>query len=119
LKIDNPILVGHSFGGMVAAVMASAEPRRVSNLVLAAPAGLFLDQHPTLDIFATTRDRLLNAAFHDPESEAFMTPSADPTQRLSKWSLSSRRWLLPAAFYSLTVIADQANASIVSRRRHY
>ncbi len=81
LKIDNPILVGHSFGGMVAAEMAAAEPRRVSKLVLAAPAGLFLDRHPTLDIFATTRDRLLKAAFHDPESEAakaFMTPSADP-----------------------------------------
>jgi hypothetical protein len=48
---------------MVAAEMAGAEPRRVSKRVLAAPTGLFLDQHPTLDIFATTRDRLLKAAF--------------------------------------------------------
>jgi pimeloyl-ACP methyl ester carboxylesterase len=77
LKIDHPILIGHSFGGMVAAEMAATEPRRVKKLVLAAPAGLFLDECPTLDFFAATPAQ----SFHNPESEtakAFMKPPADP-----------------------------------------
>jgi pimeloyl-ACP methyl ester carboxylesterase len=83
LEIERPFLVGHSFGGMMAAEMAATEPRRVAKLVLAAPAGLFLDEHPTFDIFASTPEQLMRAAFHDPESapaKAFLTPPADPEE---------------------------------------
>jgi pimeloyl-ACP methyl ester carboxylesterase len=81
LEIERPLLVGHSFGGMMAAEMAATEPRRVKKLVLAAPAGLFLSEHPTADVFAMTPAALVKAAFHDPESDAakaLMTPPADP-----------------------------------------
>jgi len=81
LKIDRPILVGHSFGGMMAAEMAATEPGRVKKLVLVAPAGLYLEAHPMLDIFACSPAKLVRAAFHDPQSEAakaFMTTPADP-----------------------------------------
>jgi pimeloyl-ACP methyl ester carboxylesterase len=77
LKIDHPILVGHSFGGMVAAEMAATEPRRVKKLVLAAPAGLFLDECPTLDIFAAGPAQ----SFHDPQSEAAKTYLKPPADR--------------------------------------
>src|SRR5215510_14603545 len=43
LGIDEPILVGHSLGGMLAAEMAAIEPRCVKKLVLVSPAGLWLD----------------------------------------------------------------------------
>jgi pimeloyl-ACP methyl ester carboxylesterase len=81
LKIDHPILIGHSFGGMLAAEMAATEPRRVRKLALIAPAGLYLAEHPTLDFFACPPERLLRAAFHDPDSEAakaFMKVPDDP-----------------------------------------
>jgi pimeloyl-ACP methyl ester carboxylesterase len=81
LEIERPFLVGHSFGGMLAAEMAATEPRRVRKLVLAAPAGLFLSEHPTLDVFAMTPAALVQAAFHDPQSEAakaLMAPPSDP-----------------------------------------
>src|SRR5713101_3307982 len=81
LAIEQAILVGHSFGGMLAAEMAATEPRRVKKLVLVAPAGLFLAEHPTLDFFATTPDKLVKAAFHDPQCEAakaLTMPPADP-----------------------------------------
>jgi pimeloyl-ACP methyl ester carboxylesterase len=81
LEIERPLLVGHSFGGMLAAEMAATEPRRVKKLVLAAPAGLFLEEHPTADAFAMTSDALVKAAFHDPQCEAaraLITPPADP-----------------------------------------
>jgi pimeloyl-ACP methyl ester carboxylesterase len=81
LDIERPLLVGHSFGGMLAAEMAATEPRRVRKLVLAAPAGLFLAEHPTPDVFAMTPAALVKAAFHDPECEAakaLTTPPSDP-----------------------------------------
>jgi pimeloyl-ACP methyl ester carboxylesterase len=81
LEIERPLLVGYSLGGMLAAEMAATEPRRVKRLVLAAPAGLFLTDHPTLDFFAMTPAALVNAAFHDPQCEAakaLLTPPADP-----------------------------------------
>jgi pimeloyl-ACP methyl ester carboxylesterase len=66
---------------MLAAEMAATEPRRVKKLVLAAPAGLFLTEHPAADVFAMTQDALVKAAFHDPECEAakaLTIPPADP-----------------------------------------
>ncbi|MBV8357454.1 MAG: alpha/beta fold hydrolase [Deltaproteobacteria bacterium] len=81
LEIERPLLIGHSFGGMLAAEMAATEPRRVRKLVLAAPAGLFIAEHPTLDFFAMTPEALVKAAFHDPQCEAakaLTTPPSDP-----------------------------------------
>jgi pimeloyl-ACP methyl ester carboxylesterase len=81
LKIDHPILVGHSFGGMLAAEMAATEPRRVKQLVLIAPAGLYVKEYPMFDIFAASPEALANAAFHDPNSEAakaFLMPPTEP-----------------------------------------
>jgi pimeloyl-ACP methyl ester carboxylesterase len=81
LKIDRPILIGHSFGGMMAAEMAATEPGRVKKLVLIAPAGLFLPEQPPLDFFTASPQKLVNGLFHDPNSDvakAFVTPPSDP-----------------------------------------
>jgi pimeloyl-ACP methyl ester carboxylesterase len=81
LAIERPLLAGHSFGGMMAAEMAATEPRRVKKLVLLAPAGLFLNEHPMLDFFSMTPDALVRASFHDPQCEAaqaLITRPADP-----------------------------------------
>ena len=52
LGLKNPILVGHSMGGMIAAEMAALAPNDVSRLALICPAGLWLDEHPIADIFS-------------------------------------------------------------------
>lgn len=69
LGIAEPILVGHSLGGMLAAEMAVLEPRRVKKLVLIGATGLWLDNCPSADFFAMTPEELVNAVFHDPTSE--------------------------------------------------
>jgi pimeloyl-ACP methyl ester carboxylesterase len=46
LGLDRVPVVGHSFGGMVAAELAAHVPNRVSKLVLIAPVGLWNDDHP-------------------------------------------------------------------------
>src|SRR6516165_10857796 len=78
LDIERPLLAGHSFGGMLAAEMAATEPRRVKKLVLAAPAGLFLAERPTADVFTMTPDALVKAAFHDPQCDAAQALMARP-----------------------------------------
>ena len=50
LAIERPVLVGHSFGGMVAAEYAAYFNANVSKLVLIDALGLWLDATPVADI---------------------------------------------------------------------
>jgi len=106
LGIDEPILVGHSLGGMLAAEMAATEPRRVKKLVLVGPAGLWLDDCPTADFFAMQPEELVEAAFYEPQSElakAFLALPQDKDaanevmiQRLKGFAAAGRfLWPLP------------------------
>jgi len=65
LGLERPIVVGHSMGGMIAAEMAALCPREVERLVLLAPAGLWLDEHPIPDLFAAMPFELPALLFHD------------------------------------------------------
>ena len=68
--LRDPILVGHSMGGMIAAEMAAIAPREVSRLVLVAPAGLWLEDHPIPDLFTFLPYQLPEVLFHDPKTGA-------------------------------------------------
>jgi len=72
LGLKNPILVGHSMGGMIAAEMAALAPNDVSRLALICPAGLWLEDHPIVDIFTLLPFELPGYLFHDPEKGAAM-----------------------------------------------
>jgi pimeloyl-ACP methyl ester carboxylesterase len=51
MRLDRVRLVGLSMGGWMAATFAAQQAQRVEKLVLVAPAGLRVPQHPTIDIF--------------------------------------------------------------------
>lgn len=70
LGIDHPHLVAHSMGGMIAGEMASMCPERPRKLALLAPLGLWIDEEPVPDIFATLPHQLPQLLFHDPEAGA-------------------------------------------------
>src|SRR4030095_211978 len=72
LGLKDPVLVGHSIGGMSAAEMASVQPNDVSRLALIAPAGLWDDEHPIADLFATMPYEMPALLFHDAEAGAAM-----------------------------------------------
>ena len=82
LGLKDPILVGHSMGGMIAAEMAVLAPNDVTRLGLIAPAGLWLDDHPIPDLFATLPFEMPKLLFHDAEAGAAIltagTNLADP-----------------------------------------
>jgi pimeloyl-ACP methyl ester carboxylesterase len=51
LGLEQVNVMGHSFGGMVAAELAAHYPKRVRKLVLVAPVGLWNDDYPMADLF--------------------------------------------------------------------
>ncbi len=82
LGLPAPHLVGHFFGGMVAAELAAVFPRRVRRLVLVSPLGLWLDAAPSADLLILPVEELLETMWADPTSPAARawagSPEADP-----------------------------------------
>jgi pimeloyl-ACP methyl ester carboxylesterase len=67
LGLPTTELIGHSFGGMVAAEVAATSPERVTKLVLLCPIGFWHDEHPVPDIARLTPDQLPGLVLADPE----------------------------------------------------
>jgi pimeloyl-ACP methyl ester carboxylesterase len=99
LGLRQPHLIGHSMGGMIAAEMACLAPREVGKLALAAPAGLWLDEHPIPDIFAALPYQLAELLFHDPQAgQQLLTGGADLSdmEALKEFYIASQRRLTMA-----------------------
>jgi len=67
LDVTNPIVVGHSMGGMIAAELAAVAPQAIAKLVLICPAGIWLDEHPIPDLFSLMPHEYPELLFHDVE----------------------------------------------------
>lgn len=72
LGLKDPVLVGHSMGGMIAAEMAAVAPNDVSRLALICPAGLWDDDHPIPDMFSLMPFEMPHYLFHDEQAGAAM-----------------------------------------------
>ena len=99
LGLRRPHLAGHSMGGMIAAEMACLAPHDLGKLVLAAPAGLWLDEAPIPDIFALLPFQLAELLFHDPQKgQALLTGGADLSdmEALRDFYIASQRRLAMA-----------------------
>jgi pimeloyl-ACP methyl ester carboxylesterase len=99
LGLRQPHLVGHSMGGMIAAEMACLAPREVGKLVLAAPAGLWLDEHPIPDVFALLPYQIAELLFVDPQAgQQLLTGGADLSdlEALKEFYLGTQRRLTMA-----------------------
>jgi len=66
LGLERPHLVGHSMGGMIAAEMAAVAANDLRKLVLIAPAGLWIPEHPIPDLYAMLPHEYPKCLFHDP-----------------------------------------------------
>ncbi len=79
LELDSVAVIGHSFGGMVAAELAAHVPNRVTKLVLAAPVGLWNEDYPMPDFFTAFPFGMAELLWHDatsPEAATAMTAMA-------------------------------------------
>ncbi|NMO04635.1 alpha/beta hydrolase [Gordonia sp. TBRC 11910] len=83
LGLDHPVIVGQSFGGMLAAELASTFHALPNRLILLDPIGLWHEGAPTANWVATPPDQLPALLFHDPEgpaAQAMLAPTDDVEQ---------------------------------------
>ena len=84
LGLNRMDIVGTSFGGWIAAEMATMQPQRVRRLVLVAPAGVKTGSREELDIpdmFATPADAIQRMLYVDPAKFA-VDPAAMTDEEL-------------------------------------
>ncbi|MQA87983.1 MAG: alpha/beta fold hydrolase [Streptosporangiales bacterium] len=81
LGLTRPVVVGQSFGGMLAAELAAHFPALPEKLVLLDPIGLWRDDVPVSNWIATPPEQLPALLFHDPAGEPAqrtLQPPDDP-----------------------------------------
>ena len=77
LGLDQFALAGHSLGGNLAALFAIQQAERVRRLVLAAPIGLTVPDHPTVDFFSLDGEEVMERLTADPSIFAGPPPSPE------------------------------------------
>ena len=80
LGIESALLIGHSFGGMLAAELAAHRPERITKLALIAPIGLWHKDWPytVADWTAKDAQQLAAALFHNTASELVQAALTQP-----------------------------------------
>ena len=85
LELSAPPLVGHSYGGMVAAELAAADPR-IRKLVLIDPLGLWHEELPVKNWMIMSDDQRRTSLFADPKGDAaqrFLSFPNEPKARVA------------------------------------
>jgi pimeloyl-ACP methyl ester carboxylesterase len=108
LGLVAPALVGHSFGGLVAAEIAATAPKSIARLVLIDPVGLWRDDLPVKNWMLLSADARRRAFFADPEGETaqrfFHVPS-ESAERID--TLSQFIWAQACTGKFVWPIADR------------
>ena len=84
LELGKTVLVGHSFGGMLACEIAAAMPERVSRLILIDPAGLWRDDLPVRNWMILSPAELRAALFADGAGEVAQKFFGLPTETAAR-----------------------------------
>ena len=96
LGIESVHLAGHSLGGMLAAEMAAFDASYARTLTLIAPAGLWLDESPPLDIFVAGREEIDRATYFEPSRASALRPRSEDAAELARQDLERRKALAAA-----------------------
>jgi pimeloyl-ACP methyl ester carboxylesterase len=116
LGLAAPALVGHSFGGLVAAEFAAAAPKSLGRLALIDPVGLWRDDLPVKNWMLLSVDARRRALFADPDGEAarrFFEVPSDPEARVD--TLAQFNWALACTGKFVWPIADRGFKNRIHR----
>jgi len=108
LELKAPAVVGHSFGGLVAAEFAAAAPNALSRLALIDPVGLWRDDLPVQNWMLLSDKARRPSLFADPEGEAarrFFDVPKDEAARVD--TLSQFVWAQASTGKFVWPIADR------------
>jgi pimeloyl-ACP methyl ester carboxylesterase len=95
--LDQAVVVGNSFGAMIAAELASHSPGRIARLVLMSPIGLWNDAYPVADLWGVPPAELPKILYADPSRAAGLgpTPDVEAVVALTRGMTSVARFLWP------------------------
>lgn len=115
LGLSSPALIGHSFGGMVAAEVAATNPGRASRLVLISSIGLWRQEEPVRDWMGMGEEELARLVFHDPDGPVAAEFARMPEEEIARQDEQIRRsWALACSGAFVWPIPDKG----LSRRIH-
>jgi pimeloyl-ACP methyl ester carboxylesterase len=115
LGLERPVVIGESFGGMLACELAAHFPDLFSRMIVVAPIGLWLDDHPVTNWVATAPEDVPALLFHDPQGEAARAASAlpdDPDAAIA--AIASVAWAIGCTAKFVWPIPDKG----LSKRLH-
>jgi pimeloyl-ACP methyl ester carboxylesterase len=78
LGLERPVIVGHDFGGMLAAELAAHFPDLPGKLVLLAPLGLWREDMPVASLMTASQEKVPGLLFHDSTGEIAQAALAFP-----------------------------------------
>lgn len=84
LGITTTIIMGHSYGGMLAAEIAANFNTLVSQLILISPLGLWIEENPIPDFFMLTPSERSKLLWNNPESSIAKSYIDDPKDQEAK-----------------------------------
>jgi pimeloyl-ACP methyl ester carboxylesterase len=116
LALTAPAIVGHSFGGLVAAEIAAAAPKSVSRLVLIDPVGLWRDDLPVKNWMILSDTARGPSLFADPDGDAarrFFDVPADAAERVD--TLAQSIWAQACTGKFVWPIADRGLGKRIHR----
>lgn len=91
IGVEHTLLVGHCYGGMVAAELAAQCPHRIDRLVLVDALGLWLDDTPVTDFFVLMPEELAKATWYEADSDVAKAVLAEPEDRNARIEASLDR----------------------------
>jgi pimeloyl-ACP methyl ester carboxylesterase len=118
LGLQQPVVIGQSYGGMMAADLAAVYPNLFSRVVLLDSIGLWRDDTPIplVELCASGPERLPGFLFHDPACEGaqqMAAPGADLDAALK--GIAGRVWALGCTGKFFWPIADYGLAKRLHR----
>jgi pimeloyl-ACP methyl ester carboxylesterase len=129
LGVERAHLVGHSFGGMMAAELAAVFPSRAQSVTLVSPLGFWRDDAQPADILILPADELAAVLWRDPASpvarEWAAATGGDPDDVAAQVESLQRRssmakfvWPIPdKGLQAASASARRADAPHLGRRR--
>ena len=118
LDLKTPAIVGHHFGAMVAAELAAVCSHNIGKLVLATPAGFWIDDDPGLDYFIVPSYEIRDYLLADPQdpSNSHILPSAGDEDEHAAQVINNVRALSTVAKF-LWPVPDKGLSRRITRVR--
>jgi pimeloyl-ACP methyl ester carboxylesterase len=116
LGLDRPVVIGQSFGGMLALELAASFPALFSRVAVLAPIGLWLDDHPVANWVAAAPEELAAMLFTDPGGEvarAALALPEDPDEQVA--AIATATWAIGSTAKFVWPIPDKGLAKRLHR----